>query len=413
MFLKKINKLSFLIVIIFTLTSLTAYGQEYITKDIANFKFNEKSVETSQNFYPVTTLKHHNSKTNDLIYTQIIVFNKNSPNKSDLDSWINFKTQKARGTLTIKGNIIFISDDNRFVFWRVNQTYIKITEKYQKKLLNLNPATFTGIPNGTGNFDEDFIAAYLELYPSECNEESCVKEKEKTFEEIYTFDEPENLGLMVSRHFNIDSECPKNGSVDSLKKQINDIKYSEVSDSEFNDIVEQCKNRKRYFIKKIPLPSNIEECYEELNHTLTENSLSTNDRWLIKECYIREYYNERFNSFIKNNTEYYHEAINKRNQEFFDFIKFKSEYKRIDRVTEDGESENSPKKTEPKKIENSSDREQAYDCGIDDCTITRSNKKENSTEKEVVINRVEKKVASKSIIQSIKEKIQGFFEWLS
>ena len=73
------NKLIFLVIIIFILTAFTVVSIEFVDKPIANFGYDGQTIHTPENFFPTNTYKYYNDKTNDIIDVQIIVFNENSP----------------------------------------------------------------------------------------------------------------------------------------------------------------------------------------------------------------------------------------------------------------------------------------------------------------------------------------------
>lgn len=161
------KKIVFLVLLIFFLNIFSAAGIEFIDSAILDFNYVDKSIHTPRDFFPINVINYYNNKSNDLVDVQLIYFNESER----LDSWISIKVEYAKGTLNINNNTIFIADDNKYVFWRNGQTYIKITEKHQKSTPE-NPVDFIG-SSGTGNFDEEIIVKYLNIYSSQCDEEGC------------------------------------------------------------------------------------------------------------------------------------------------------------------------------------------------------------------------------------------------
>ena len=394
-----------------------AISIDYISKGISGFELENNFYQESENFFPTTNLVYNNGDSNKNIYVQIITFNDNKLELGYLDSWIEVKTKKSRGNLDINGNIVFVSGDNKYTFWRSNDYYIQITEIRGVNSIN-NIKT-----DETGNFNKEFVAAYLELYPSDCDEINCIKDKEKTFEERYAFDEPEDLNWNVKKHFDTTFFCPKNATIPYIREKMQSIrtKYNEiVSDDESVQFLNECRQDEIFNFVGRPLSPTMQGCYDNLTQFFPEIDLTTHTKLrmdIVRECYVREYFKQRFNG---NTIEGYNQSrfdslIYRRTNEFVDFARMQIEYPMTNVVEEVPADEISENDDGSDMLNISCRPEFGDECLTASAgNLTSSNEPANVTERnEPAIEDRESKIPTKSVLNQIKNSIKSFFKWFS
>lgn len=244
---------------------------------------------------------------------------------------------------------------------------------------------------------------YVTLKDVDTNEEVVLNiNLNQLFSEDYTFDEPNNLFWLVKQHLSTSYNCPEVNTVDNIRNKINEIPIIRdlISNKDIQDFKEQCDNSDFFLINGIEVKEEIKKCFDYLSNLLEQNDLSVDKKVLYKECYIRSYFNERFNEkTIKNyNPSFFKNLFEKRDIEFIEFIKVESEYNNLRLVTIDDEDETG------REISN---KENLLEKNL---TIGKDRKVGNI---ENAIDGLEEKTASENLIELIKEKIKSFFKWIS
>ena len=384
----KIRITFLLIVMIFILSSVHAL--EFIENDISGYNLSRSSINTPDNFFPVNKFKYYNYETNNIVNVQLIVFNKSDETKSDLDGWITIHVKDSRGKLNINGSIVYIGYSDTFVFWRNGETYIKVTEKRQKRTSDKNTNPLADTSNS--RFDEDIISEYLQIYLSECDEDGCVPPIIKSNDEIYTFDDPPNLFWKVKQHVNTHITCPEENSIDNIKEKVKD--YSWLSEEDKQNLKTMCDNSGRFTVEAIQPSSEIKDCYDYLFSMLAKEGLRAHKSWLYNECYIRKYFKERFNdaTINKYNSSYFENRFKQRDDEFIDLVGIKKEYGSLDQVQAEGKGK-VPTEDEPE-------------------IILVRNESGDLTEKYEYGQKVNTKIIPKNMVSIIKERIIHFINWL-
>lgn len=218
---------------------------------------------------------------------------------------------------------------------------------------------------------------------------------------IYTFDEPPDIFWRVKQHLTGWYNCPGENSVSEIRNKINKLQIirDRISDNDIQKLKEQCDNSNLFQIEGVETEGYIKECFNYLSTLLENDNLSAHKRWLLKECYVREYFNDRFNYEIlpDYNATYFENRLNGRDIEFIDFIKYKYQYGSLGEVSEE-ESEATEKGLIEQKTLAAKAKEQ---------------KERESGDAEIATASYERKKVPTNLIEIIKEKIRNFLRWFS
>jgi hypothetical protein len=376
------KQLDLIVLVMFIFGVYCVNGVEIIEDDIGDYKL-KSSTSNFDDFVPIYTTQYYNSITNNLVEVQLYEFN-----GSRLDKWITTYIIKANGNLNINGNIVYIGKDNKYIFWRTGQIFIRISEKHPQAVTQEVQVD----SNGIENFDEDITLEYLNIYPSDCDEEECVIEKEEVLEEVYLFEEPEDLSKKARRHIGIDYICPTPNTLENIRETIGN--YTQLSYSDIEKYVEQCEEYSRFLVEGIEPEGSIKDCYDYLELKLSERGLRANDYDILRECYIQDYFDYRvINNEIKVVDTTPEQMKQKRIEEFLDYIAYDSQY---DLSGEEGEDD-------PTRF--SSINKDTSD------TLLNESKQYEEVEPESP-EHTSKNSPSQSIFDTIKEGIKHFLKWL-
>jgi hypothetical protein len=277
------------------------------------------------------------------------------------------------------------------------------------------------------------VSAIDEISLVNCNTTECITEKDNATEELYSFDEPSDLYWQIKQHVDVDYLCPEENSISEIRNQINKLTIikDKISETQIQEIKQTCGESKRYTINGIEPESEIKACYDHLsillenNNLLTPNDTETNPwHWVYRECYIQEYFNSRFNSqtIEDYNASYFEQKLTERDQEFLDFVRYKIEFPKItldESITDDEgnpiiqlKERTYPDAEEMKKICGNDTELAKYEFPDEEvlkelCGNSSEGKKPEFLPSETQ----EVKIPSKSILETIEEKIKSFFEW--
>ena len=224
----------------------------------------------------------------------------------------------------------------------------------------------------------------------------------------YVFDEPENIYSLIHQHLHTSYACPEEKTNSAIEAQINKQSpalASKLTSEDISKFMVQCDKSKRYFVGGIAPEPEIAGCFNKLDKLARDNDMyerdgliySANVRWVYRECYIRQYFEQRFN---KNTIEDYDQLeidkiYEQRDSQLLQFLDYKIKY---------------PSGTGPGEI-------------VDDNGIVIEQEKEIvQPSEEEIKNNPEKydsnpsitlvdEIPSKSIIQTIREKLGTFFDW--
>ena len=203
---------------------------------------------------------------------------------------------------------------------------------------------------------------YVTLKDEDTDEEVILKvDLNQLFPEDYSFDEPIDLFQRVNSYETLMSWCPEEVSILKIKDKIN--KFSEaiktdVKDEEIDEMFEECKEKDTFTIKGREVAQETENCKEELNGLLEkslEGDIEYSNEDIVRECEIRDYFNERFNEETVETYDlsFFDGLFEERDKEFIDEIIFRYG-QGIGNTIEDGELEHktSEEEVSEHKIEN-------------------------------------------------------------
>lgn len=255
----------------------------------------------------VLALGENINTTEKLYDVQIIVFDNktkildNKPyGKEYLDSWINKKVDESRGMLLFGEDLIYIEQYNNYVFWKNNDTYIKITSRKIKYKTPKEQAEAME-KEGEGIFPEDLIRKYLKIYPSECYEDGC-PHLDKSIECIYNkfflgYNEHTN-GLFI-KHNGFDIRCRdivkygEEGKQKSPELDYNQFEtrvYQALSDSmyfseeELEQLYDKCFEEGIIKIEGLPLDGFLKDCYNKVYPKLGRDNQYSYEEKSIRLC---------------------------------------------------------------------------------------------------------------------------------
>jgi len=312
--------------------------------------------------------------------------------KEDTDYYFNNK--ESIGNLEINGQIVFIEENNNYIFWR-NGNILMIVRA-------VNHDLFSGIQDGSvdpseifesygsGDFPLPLIEAYLEEYPSECTDEGCVSEewslKEKIKEDLKWFWNPPEDIKDSNYYVSSGGSCP-----DNEERFLKIQKHRFLTDEELEKLKEHCKTNSFYTIIGKEIPYNIKDCMDEIDNYLKDNDIIENDEEIfLDECLLRERFIEDHEGYDSGILEL---LFNERNKIILRDIEFQQErreeyensdsYKEMQARIEESLDERRKKRDE--KLSDDSPNEitgQIVNNGDNEATDTKTeeNSKEQPTE---------------------------------
>ena len=317
-----LKKCIVLILVLFVFNVYWVTGIDFVNDLGKDYEKFSSKVYRSETFFPVNEVKYRNNITDELFEVQLTVFNKSDTTKSAMDDWITIHVNEAQGTFDISGNTIFINYNNKYVFWKNNEIFIKISEEYTRPTAENDFSFIRSI--GTANFNEEIILKYLNIYPSDCDEDGC--RDPPPLEELYKFDYPSDIYNKVDSYDAKTYSCPDELSVGAIITKVNrSRKIDYLSKGNFEEMLDQCKEGTFFRAPMKEIEPWLEECMTELSTTLDNDNvpiLNNFEEDLIEECYILDYFSERYNSV---SLETYDEdefdlLFDKRKDDFVDFM---------------------------------------------------------------------------------------------
>jgi hypothetical protein len=222
------------------------------------------------------------------------------------------------------------------------------------------------------------------------------------------FIDPPDISAKVSKHMNTVYPCPKDNIELEIRNNINNMAYIKdfITENDIIGFVETCKTQNSYTVLGISPSDLIKDCRPHLYELLEKNKEDINpenlvypyDLWINKECYTREYFSERFNDkkVASYDQRFFDKIYENRDIQFLEYVKYSILYpygaKQPKIMNENGEiiylkveEENLPSQEEIDA------HPENYDLNP---TITES-----------------VDIPSKSITQTIKEKLGILFNW--
>lgn len=220
----------------------------------------------------------------------------------------------------------------------------------------------------------------------------------------YKFESPPDIFWLVRQHMYASYPCPDTRDISKLRLQIeknNPLILSKMTDDDLAKIEKECADSGFYSLEGIAPESEIEACFNHLNSLVKEKelfhstgALLSNSRYLYRECYIRQYFEQRYN-----NTSITRENITllykQRDLELLEFLKYKNEYPRgfgLGKSVYDNGTEIPPVEELPASCtEEMKAHPEKYDC--------------------YPVITLHDKIPAPEMRQTIRERIGAFFDW--
>lgn len=359
-----INKKFLLILVMFLFALYLVSAISLIENDIGYYKYQKIALPTSVEKQDITEAKYQLNGANKIFYVRILHFN----NSNNLNDYLIDKSKTNKKEYGQE--ITYVGANGYNLFW-----------------VNKNNVIFVSSEPGNPNsFPDELVLEYLKEFPNEFIEQEIQ-------EEIYKFEEPLDVFWKVKQHLGSWYNCPEDNSIQSIRNQIDKLHLikDRISEQDIVRIKTGCSTQDKYHIEGIEATGEIEECFDYLYNLLENNSLSAHKRWLYKECYVRDYFKERFNpdTLADYDADYFNNIFTERDEEFVEFIDYKYLYNSLGEVTE-----------EDTKQENLAAKE-------------KEQRERDSADVEIATANYERKKAPTNLIEIIKEKIKNFLEWFS
>ncbi|MFH1328934.1 MAG: hypothetical protein ABIH76_08885 [Candidatus Bathyarchaeota archaeon] len=321
--IRKLLKTSIILIAVLCISFQVSLAAPNSALAVLDYEILSKTTYTPPTFYPIDDIKYIDEQANRIVNVQLIVFN-----DSELDNWITAKTNTARNAISIDEDVIFVSSDNKYVFWRSGQTYVKVTEKYPH---STKDAPFDFLTStGTMNIDTQLISEYLTQYPSDCTENNCliglILDKED-----FSFKGVRELEHKVRDYTQAFLSCPnRNPSKADIKASLQEGLASpdRFNDAEISAMISECQGDD-FEAFTVPLNDKsgfIKECESKLKSRLSEQNITDyREDYVLRECVIQEDFTERYSEDIKDadNSEFFNDLLDSRMRSAANEIKAK------------------------------------------------------------------------------------------
>lgn len=394
--------LVYILIILVCLFPLNAL--EYPKNEIANFHFKTESSQTIVEEGKHREIKNIMYQDNDDLSYSVMLIDFAEFEPSSFDRFIKRNIEKSKKSIEINGQTVFVDNYGNGLFWKSNSIYILIRISTPINGTNIDDSSL--IPSF-------LISAYLDTYPSDCINDKC--HDKKSFEEIYTFDEPSNLFDKIQRHITTVFYCAQNkteGSIRSQLKRHSSLAEDSLTTEEIEGYLEECSRGDYYHFYAQPLDSEIEDCYTDLSSNFPDLDLERHGNIkfdILRECYIRDHFYENFKNVKYSNDSRFQKLIDNRTAQFVDYVTLRLEYPLTQEIEEEGSSSGN---------QNDNGRDIDVNCKKEfgrECLNLNSSSGENLSSSldltEEGINSQESKVPSKTTIETLNFRIKQFIDW--
>lgn len=216
--------------------------------------------------------------------------------KSEVDGRIKNNVEKSSSNREIDGYVVFMDENERYVFWREDSNFIQIIAMPTNVSISdrLGMIKKYGGPN---IYPEALIGLILEVYPSECTPDGCLSE-EALLEEKLREDREwffyVDLDIEILNSYEVHSDCPiDEGAWEEIYNN------PSISKEEMANIVKHCEGHSKYMDKQgNMMPEILRKCWDNLNEYVSENfDGSLDEEITLEECLIREKFIDEHNGY--------------------------------------------------------------------------------------------------------------------